>query len=211
MAPRHEHRARWEITEVLDRTDLAALLDQLTQPAGRLGPGRRWHCPLPDHDDHHASVTMFRDRHGHERWRCWSADHRGDAIDLVTITHGATRADAIDWLATRAGMIPDRPLPPLASKRTPPATAAAVTMSPLVSRYVQACERVLRSPHGRPVLDWLHARGFDDATIAANRLGADPGRQLMRRARGLPYGADVAAVLPALDIAGNVTYVQARY
>ena len=33
----------------------------------------------------------------------------------------------------------------------------------------------------------------------------------MRRARGLPYGADVAAVLPALDPAGNLTYVQARY
>ena len=114
-------RARWEIADVLDRTDLAALLDELTQPAGRLGPGRRWHCPLPDHDDHHASVTMFRDRHGHERWRCWSGDHRGDAIDLVTITHGATRADAIDWLATRAGMIPDRPLPPVPPKRTPPA------------------------------------------------------------------------------------------
>jgi DNA primase len=211
MAPRHEHPARWEITDVLDRTDLAALLDELTQPAGRLGPGRRWHCPLPDHDDHHASVTMFRDRHGHERWRCWSADHRGDAIDLVTITHGAARADAIDWLATRAGMIPNRPLPPLVRKRTPPAAAPAVTMSPLVGRYVQACERVLSSPHGRPVLAWLHARGFGDATIAANRLGADPGRRLMRRARGLPYGADVAAVLPALDLAGNITYAQARY
>jgi hypothetical protein len=211
MAQRHEHRARWEITEVLDRTDLGVLLDELTQPAGRLGPGRRWHCPLPDHDDLHASVTMFRDRHGHERWRCWSADHRGDAIDLVTITSGTTRADAIDWLAARAGMIHDRPLPPLASKRTPPAAAPAVTMSPLVSRYVQACERVLGSPHGRPVLDWLHARGFDDATIASNRLGADPGRRLLRRARGLPYGADVAAVLPALDVVGNVTYAQARY
>ena len=119
MAPRHEHRARWEITEVLDRTDLAALLDELTQPAGRLGPGRRWHCPLPDHDDHHASVTMFRDRHGHERWRCWSADHRGDAIDLVTITQGSTRADAIDWLATPRRHAP-RPAPPTPATQTHP-------------------------------------------------------------------------------------------
>ena len=211
MAPPHERRARWEIADVLDRTDLATLLDELTQPAGRLGPGRRWHCPLPDHDDHHASVTMFRDRHGHERWRCWSADHRGDAIDLVTVSRGGVRADAIDWLATRAGMIPDRPLPPIQPKRVPPSRAPAVVVSPLVERYVRIGEGVLRSPQGRPVVDWLHGRGFDDDTIRANRLGADPGRRLMPRARGLPHGAGVAAILPALDVAGRLTYVQARY
>ena len=116
---------------------------------------------------------MFRDRHGHERWRCWSADHRGDAIDLVTITRRATR-DAIDWLATRAGMIPDRPLPPRAPKRTPPAPAPAATMSPLVGRYVQAANACCAARTAARSSDWLHARGFDDTTIAANRLGADP-------------------------------------
>jgi DNA primase len=211
MAPSHERRIRWEIGDVLDRTDLATLLDELTQPAGRLGPGRRWHCPMPDHDDLHASVTMFRDRHGHERWRCWSADHRGDALDLVAIVSGGDRADALDWLATRAGMIPDRPLPPIPPKRTPPARAPASVMSPLVERYVCACENILEGRHGRPVRDWLHARGVDDATIAANRIGADPGRRYLPRSRGLPYGAGIAAVLPALDVGGNLTYVQARY
>ena len=65
---------RWPIDEILARTDLAALLDEFAQPAQR---GRRWHCPLTEHDDHHASVTMRRDHRGHERWRCWSGDHRG--------------------------------------------------------------------------------------------------------------------------------------
>src|SRR4051794_30310411 len=209
MAPRHEHQARWEITEVLDGTDLAALLDELTQPAGRLGPGRRWHCPMPDHDDHRASVSMFRDRHGHERWRCWSADHRGDAIDLTMIVTGRDRSDALDWLATRAGMTPDRPLPPRPPRR--PAATPAVTVSPLVEGYVATCEHLLGGPVGRPVRDWLHARGIEDDTIAANHLGADPGRTLLRRPRGLPYGAELAAVFPALDSAGNVVYAQARY
>ena len=119
MAPRHEHRARWEIDDVLDRTDLAALLDELTQPAGRLGPGRRWHCPMPDHDDHHASVTMFRDRHGHERWRCWSGDHRGDAIDLVTITHGADPRRR-HRLARHPRRHDPRPAPPTRATQTHP-------------------------------------------------------------------------------------------
>ena len=74
MATRHVEPRHWPINDVLDRTDLSALLDELTQPSGRMGPGRKWHCPMPYHDDHRASVSMFRDRHGHERWRCWSGD-----------------------------------------------------------------------------------------------------------------------------------------
>ncbi len=209
MAQR-DHRTHWPIGDVLDRTDLAALLDELTEASGRQGPGRKWHCPIADHDDHHASVTMFRDRHGHERWRCWSADHRGDAVDLVASVRQCDRQDAVDWLAARAGMSPDRPLPPVPVKRTRP-TTAAIEPSPLVERYVRVCESVLRGPQGRPVREWLHARGFDDDTIRKNRIGADLGRTVMRRDRGLPYGAGLAAVLPALDPAARVVYVQARY
>lgn len=193
---------------MLARTDLAALLDELAQPATyRMGPGRRWHCPAPDHDDHRASVTMHRDRHGHERWRCWSADHRGDAVDLVMLTTGRERSDAVAWLAARVGVHTEVPLPPV---RRRSASEAAVAPSPLVERYVNACHRVLHGPAGRPVREWLHQRGFDDETISANRLGADPGRTVMSRARGLPFGAGPAAVFPALDPAGAVVYVQAR-
>ena len=35
MATRHVSASHWPIDDVLDRTDLAALLDELTQPAGR--------------------------------------------------------------------------------------------------------------------------------------------------------------------------------
>lgn len=203
-------RPRWAIADILDRTDLAALLDEVTQPATRtLGPGRRWHCPLPDHDDHRASVTMHRDHHGHERWRCWSGDHRGDAIDLAMIATGRDRTDAIDWLATRARMIPDQPLPPAPARRPP--ARQPVEVSAHIERYVRLCERVLNGPQGQPVRDWLHTRGLTDTTIRTNRVGADPGRDYMRRPRGLPYGTTTAATFPAFDPAGHVAYVQARY
>ena len=58
--------------------------------------------------------------------------------------------------------------------------------------------------------DWLHGRGFDDATIRANLLGCDPGRQRCAVA-GLPYGKVPAATFPAFDPAGRVSFVQARY
>ena len=53
--------------------------------------------------------------------------------------------------------------------------------------------------------------GFDDATLNANLIGCDPGRHLLRRRRGLPYGKVPAATFPALGPTGQVRFVQARY
>jgi hypothetical protein len=203
---------RWDIADVLARTDLARLLDELAVPAARSVRGRRWHCPMPEHDDRHASVTIHTDHRGHERWRCWSGDytHRGDAVDLVAATQFVGRAEAVDWLARRAGMVADQPLPPV-HRTARPATPPFAPLDPAVVRYVDACERILWTSGGAAVRDWLHSRGFDDALLRANHLGADPGRQRLPRRLGLPYGATPAAVLPAVDPSGAVRYVQARY
>jgi hypothetical protein len=207
-----DQRPRWRIDDVLARTDLRQLLDELAVPATHQLRGRRWHCPLPDHDDQHPSVTMHTDHRGHERWRCWSGDgsHRGDAIDLVSLTQRVPRGDAVDWLARRAGMIPDRPLPPIRHKPRP-STLRIVPLNPVVVEYATACERILWTAGGRQVRDWLHNRGFDDDLLRANHIGADPGRKMLHRRRGLPYGASIGAVFPALDPAGRIRYLQTRY
>lgn len=207
----YDRRPTWRIDDVLERTDLAVLLDGLATSTNRTGSGRRWHCPLPDHDDHRASVTMYRDRRGHERWRCWSGDHRGDAIDLVMAVTGRQRVDAVDWLAGQAGMTLDAPLPAVRKKRTPKQATPAIVMDPVVGTYVDACQRVIASAGGRQVRDWLRGRGLTEETIMANRIGADPGRNLMRRQRGLPSGAATAATFPIFDPIGNLAYVQSRY
>jgi hypothetical protein len=206
-------RPGWRIDDVLARTDLADLLDQLAEPAMFATRGRRWHCPLPEHDDHHASVTIHTDHRGHQRWRCWSGDnnHRGDAIDLVSVTQRLDRVNALDWLAARNGMIPDVPLPPVARREPVVRSQVEVALDPCVIRYVEACEKILWRPTGRPVLDWLHGRGFNDDLLRANRVGCDPGREMMQRQRGLAYGGSIAAVFPALNEQGDVHYVQTRY
>ena len=84
-------------------------------------------------------------------------------------------------------------------------------MDESVAHYVRMCARLLSGPQGRAVREWLHTRGFDDPTIAANLIGADPSRTRLRRPRGLPTGAGLAATFPAFDPAGNITYVQSRY
>lgn len=197
---------------MLARTDLARLLDEVTVAASHTMRNRRWHCPIAGHDDHHASVTVHTDHRGHQRWRCWSGDdtHRGDAIDLVVATQHISRAEAIAWLANRAGMIVDQPLPPVRTLPRPTAPQDA-PLDPAVIRYVAACEKILWGRTGAPVRDWLHQRGFDDGLLRANRVGADPGRTMLPRLRGLPHGHSVAATFPALDPDGGVAYVQARY
>ena len=203
---------RWEISEVLARTDLARLLDEVTVAATHSLRGRRWHCPIATHDDQHASVTMHTDHRGHERWRCWSGDdtHRGDAIDLVVATQHLSRSEAIGWLANRAGMIPDQPLPPV-NRRPRTNTPIDAPLDPAVVRYVGACEKILWGHTGAPVRAWLHQRGFSDELLRANHVGADPGRTMLPRLRGLPHGHSLAATFPALDPTGNIAYVQARY
>lgn len=197
----------WSIADVLDRTDLRALLDKYAVPDRE---GRRWHCPLSDHEDHHASVTMHRDHRGHERWRCWSGnrDHRGDAIDLVQAVRRCDRKTAIDELASRAGMSPDRDLPPIPTRR--PGPKPATQPDDRVIAYATVCSRLLWSPLGGEVREWLHARGFDDDVLRANRVGADPGRARLRRGKGIPYGAGPGATFPALNPAGEIRYVQTR-
>ena len=206
-------RPGWRIDDVLARTDLANLLDDLAEPAMFATRGRRWHCPLPEHEDNHASVTVYTDHRGHQRWRCWSGDndHRGDAVDLVRVTQRLPRTEALDWLATRAGMMPEQPLPPIVKREPSVRTGAETPLDPTVVRYVEACERILWTTTGRPVLDWLHGRGFGDDLLRANRIGCDPGRQMMQRQRGLAYGGSIGAVFPALNEQGDVHYVQTRY
>jgi hypothetical protein len=208
---RRSENARSPIEDVLAANDLEELLDEVAVPGGGSLRGRRWHCPVPGHDDQHPSVTMRTDGDGHQRWRCWSGDdtHRGDAIDLLVVARGLSTGDAIGWLTERARLpraeMPHRHRSIAApeSHRGPP--------DPAVEQYVAAAERILWARSGRDVLDWLHRRGLDDEILRANRVGADPGRDVLSRGRGLPHGTGPAAVYPALDQAGAVAYVQARY
>jgi hypothetical protein len=206
-----EPRAFFRIDQVLDRTDLRVLLNEFAQPAGS-GRLPKWHCPVSDHDDHNASVTMYRDWRGHERWRCWSGDnsHRGDAVDLVQVVRRCDRSDAVQWLADRMGILPDEPMPRV-RRRQPPPERQLVELDDAVKQYVVACQRVIHSSAGRPVRDWLAARGLGSEVLQANGVGADPGRRMLPRVRGLPWGAGPAATFPALDQAGELRYVQTRY
>lgn len=187
--------------DVLAHTDLAALLTSLSGPPVGTGRSARWPCFSPDHPDENPSVTMFVDRKGIERWRCWSDGHAGTAIDAVMIGHNLDVTGALRWLQERAGDLPDPP------PRTP-TVATLRPLSPEAHAWANDCEHRLWRPEGAAGLDWLHRRGLEDDVLRANRLGFDPGANVIARPRGLPRWRGVTVC--SFDRTGELAYVQTR-
>lgn len=190
--------------ELLSRVNLTQVLDALTASEGN-GHRRRWRCPEPDHPDQHPSVTVTTDRHGIERWRCWSGGHGGTAIDAIIAAKQLGVGESMRWLNDH-----HTHLQPIPSVAPPMPTRPVGKPSREVIEYVERCEKLLRTRAGTEIRSWLHERRLDDDILIANRVGADPGRRFLPRPPGLPSGRP-AAIYPALDQTGNITYFQARF
>ena len=199
----HATGHRIDRDDLLARIDLADVLDALAPGEGN-GRRRAWRCPEPDHLDEHPSVKVSTDRRGVERWRCWSGGHGGTAIDAVVAARNMPVGDAIRWLNDNYAHL--EPLQRPARPEPRPVGRPA----PEVIEYVERCEKLLWTGSGRRIRDWLNERGLGDEVLAANRVGADPGRRYLPRPKGLPAGWP-AAVYPALDPSGDVVYFQARF
>ncbi len=205
----------YDRNEVLGRTDLAELADQLVGPHKGRGAGATWPCPDPGHGNQTGKtppVSIFRTGYGDERWRCHSCGAGGTAIDLVMTTQGVRFPEAIELLARRAGVAEvDRPMPALRTARIQRAEPAPPSRpSAEMERFVAAAEAHLWSEQGRPMRRWLAERGLGEEVLRANRVGADPGPTALDRPRGLPRGGP-AVVLPVLGPDGEATYLQSRY
>ena len=193
------------VRDVLDRTDLASVLTELSGEPAHRGRLTRWHCCAADHRDDHPSVTMFRDRHGVERWRCWSGGHSGTAVDAVILARGVTTAEAVRSLEQRAGITPT--VPPVSAPRV--ITQPAEHLSVAAIAYATRCAEMLWTPAGHHALDWLHQRGLPDRVLRANLVGYDPGPTILARAKGLTHNCGVT--YPSFDAAGDMIYVQTRH
>ena len=203
--------------EVLDRTDLAALADEVLGPHKGRGTSSAWPCPHPDHGPQTGRTPplgVFVSHAGEQRWRCHGCGAAGTAADLVMVTQRVGFREAIEALARRAGVAEQTDAEPFGRVPRPAVSRPAPTrpgvVSPEVERHVAACEAWLWSPAGAPMRRWLGRRGLGEGVLRANRVGADPGPQSLRRARGLPRGGP-AVVLPVLDPDGRAVYLQARY
>lgn len=203
---------RYDRDELLARTDLAGLADELL--GFHVGNSRnaRWPSPVPNHPQTGRTppMSIFVDHRGIERWTCFATGANGTAIDLVAVATGRSVGDAMAWLAERARL--DRaPVDRVPVVRKPPPPPPFREPSAALMEYVEACERILWQPAGAAIRRWLvDERCLDPDVLRHNRIGADPGPRSLRRAKGLPWRGP-AAVFPALDDDREPVYLQARY
>jgi hypothetical protein len=201
--------------EVLARTDLGVLADELLGPHRGRGRSATWPCPDPGHGPQTGRtppVSMFTSSSGQERWRCHACSAGGTAADLVMTTQGVNFGEALALLARRVGLgerdSPPGPLRRATVDRRPVVTPIAPDGA--IEDHVAACEALLWSPAGGPMRAWLARRGLGEEVLRANRVGADPGPRSLPRPAGLPRSGP-AVILPVLDPDGLAVYLQARY
>jgi hypothetical protein len=204
----------YDRNDVLCRTDLAGLCDELLGPRRGRGHSASWSCPDPGHGPQTGQtppVTVFETRDGTERWRCHACGAGGTAIDLVMRIDGVGFREALGRLGARTNAPESEgPVVPLHRPR-PAQLAPSAEASVALEAYVGACEAWLWGPGGRVFRSFLADRGLSEDVLRANRIGADPGPRAVPRADGLPRGGP-AVVLPLLEPDGHrPVYLQARY
>ena len=155
-------------------------------------------------------MSIFTDRNGTQRWKCFSTGESGTAIDLYKTTQNVDTKTAIESLAKRTGTQPTQQPP---RRRQPNRHTAgqrpATDGTPHLTQWVNETNRLLELPKARPAHKWLADHGIDLDHATKNNVGYDPGAARLRRGDGLPR-IGPAVVLPITNQNGEITYAQSR-
>ena len=181
----------YDRNDVLSRTRLPDLCDEILGPRRGRGPSASWPCPDPGHGPQTGQtppVTVFQTRGGTERWRCHACGAGGTAVDLVMRTDGIGFREALDRLGRRIGA-PEAILAQVVPLR-PPAPSSVDQGGLPGPRCLRQLLRSMAVGSRRTSLPQVPPRrGLADDVLRANRVGADPGPRAIPRADGLPRGA----------------------
>jgi DNA primase len=178
------------LDELRHRVPLAQAIGRRVQLRKR---GREYVGLCPFHNEKTPSFTVNEDK---GFFHCFGCGAHGDVIGFAMQTDGLDFPEAVERLAQEAGLTVPR--------ATPQDRERAQARATLIEVMEAACiwfERQLRLPAGRPGLDYLRGRGFDDATIRRFRLGfappARPGGECLIRAALAREGAGEEVLVEA--------------
>ena len=178
-----------DIDRVREAADLVALIGEHMP----LRPKGREHIGLcPFHDDHSPSLTVVTHK-GNAFYKCHSCGASGDVFNFVMDYHKMTFPEALQYLAERTGIT----LTPTASR---PAESAGPSHADLRRANELAAafyrDTLKHGRHGAEARAMIAARGIDDQTAEAFRIGAAPPEwdELGRHARGRGISRDVLRV-----------------
>jgi DNA primase len=174
------------------RTDIAQLVGERVALQSRRG-GRELLGLCPFHDDHNPSLRVDPDR---QSYKCWACGEGGDCFAFVQKTENVGFYDALELLATRAGLEMPRRSGSDADGRTDgkPTRKELFDVLKWAENEFYTCLKT--SSEASAAREYLKARNFSSETIEKFRLGYAPldGQFLQRRGRDRFNSAQLAAV-----------------
>jgi DNA primase len=146
------------LDELRARTPLPGLIGRKTR---LLKSGRNWKGCCPFHGEKTPSFYVYDDH-----FHCFGCGAHGDAVTFVMQSEGAQFMEAVERLAGEAGL----DVPKLAPRDAERARQAR-DLYTVMEAAMEAFQRRLRLPEGRPALEYLRRRGLTDETIQGFGLG----------------------------------------
>ncbi len=146
------------LDELRARTPLPAVIGRRVRLARS---GRQWKGCCPFHGEKTPSFYVYDDH-----YHCFGCGAHGDAIGFVMQSQGAAFMEAVEQLASEAGLEVPKPSPEAAE-----AERKRHDLTSALDAAQTAYQRRLHLPEGRAALDYLRGRGLTDDTIRHFGLG----------------------------------------
>ena len=151
---------RGDIDRVREATDLVELVSEVTQVKKS---GRSYMAVCPFHQEKTPSMSIDRAR---GLYHCFGCGKGGDVFDFVSETRGVEFAEALDMLASKAGITLVRD--PAEVRKRGRREAAVEALRRAVDVYHQ---RLKKAPDAGPARSYLRSRGYDVDIIDEWKLG----------------------------------------
>jgi DNA primase len=146
------------LDELRSRTPLPAVIGRRVKLARS---GRQWKGCCPFHGEKTPSFYVYDDH-----FHCFGCGAHGDAISFVMQSEGTSFPEAVERLASEAGMEVPKPTPEAAESER-----RRLDLHGALDAAAKAFQRRLHLPEGARALAYLRGRGLSDETINCFGLG----------------------------------------
>ncbi len=146
------------LEELRARTPLASVIGRRVR---LVRSGRLWKGCCPFHGEKTPSFYVYDDH-----YHCFGCGAHGDAIGFVMQSQGAGFMEAVEQLASEAGLDVPKPTPEAAE-----AERRRLDLTAVLDAAAAFYQRRLSLPEGRPALSYLLGRGLSEDTIRRFGLG----------------------------------------
>jgi DNA primase len=161
----------YDVKEILERTDLLALVESDLGPGKKSGRWYLFHCPFPGHahGDRRESLTITVDN---GRFYCFACRKSGDALTWLTEYRGLDFKAACEFAG--GNLLPIATPRPVLHPQDPPVKPPPENWQLHAAEFCTQCQENLWAPSGEKALAYLVGRGLTHDAIQMYQLGLNP-------------------------------------